>query len=71
MGTSSTMMGATDLTTVKDLNVKANSGVDLKAHEGHKVELTGKLSESSKAASDMKGPTLQVSALKMISTSCQ
>ncbi len=70
-GTSGTMLGTTDLTTLREVQVKANSGVGLKAHEGHKVELTGKLSQSSKAAADIKGPVLQVSALKMVATSCQ
>lgn len=71
MGTSSTMLGATDLTTLKEVDVKPNSGMDLKAHVDHKVELTGKLSQSAKATADIKGPTLHVSALKMIATSCQ
>jgi hypothetical protein len=71
LGTSSTMLGATDLTTLNDVQVKAGTGVDLKAHVDHKVELTGKVSEPAAKAGATTTPVLQATSLKMISTSCQ
>jgi hypothetical protein len=65
------MLGATDLTTLNDVQVKAGTGVDLKAHVDHKVELTGKVSEPAAKAGATTTPVLQATSLKMISTSCQ
>jgi hypothetical protein len=71
LGTSSAMLGATDLTTLNDVQVKAGTGVDLNAHVDHKVELTGKVSEPAAKAGATTTPVLQATSLKMVSTSCQ
>ena len=57
----------------KTYDLRAETGVDLKAHLGHKVTITGtpmKAKEKVKAGQPEESERLRVSNLTMVSTSC-
>ena len=57
----------------KSFGLRAETGVDLKAHLGHKVTITGtpmKTKEKVKAGQPEESERLRVSNLSMVSTSC-
>jgi len=57
----------------KSFGLRAETGVDLKAHLGHKVTVTGtpmKAKEKVKAGQPEESEHLRVSNLSMVSTSC-
>ena len=57
----------------KTFGLRAETGVDLKAHLGHKVTITGtpmKTKEKVKAGQPEESERLRVSNLSMVSTSC-
>ncbi len=57
----------------KSFGLRAETGVDLKAHLGHKVTITGtpmKTKEKVKAGQPEESEHLRVSNLSMVSTSC-
>jgi hypothetical protein len=57
----------------KTFGLRAETGVDLKAHLGHKVTVTGtpmKTKEKVKAGQNEESEHMRVSNLTMISTTC-
>jgi hypothetical protein len=55
----------------RTFNLSTKAGVDLKAHENHKIEVTGTVSQASAAAAGTAPQqTLSVESFKMVSATC-